>query len=316
MLAIYTLSTLIALFQLVVSCPSSEKLSPCYCISTDSSSQITCPDLQNEQTLMDAVYVLRTLSKFYSFTIKNGNFVFIPHDVFKGVKFQELEILSSSFMALTDTDVALEGLEEDLTSLVIKDSITLNEWDWTVLKALKNLVRLHVDVDLEIVSMNIKDISSSSIKDISFANNKITLVEDEAFAGFKQLLSLSLGNNLISEFKRTMMPNPAVLLWKLDLSQNQIQQLPPDLFENMPSLEFLNLNSNQILTLNEKTFEKVWQKLQRFDAMDNQLRCDCRLEWMTHLKFPEHTSGVCDQPMQLRGKKLTELTSKDVWCRK
>lgn len=218
MLQYYAFCTLISilLVSFSKSCPSLETIYPCHC-KPGFNIQVTCPRLDNDQALMNVVYALQNMKKFYSFTIEEGTFMFIPHDVFKSVKFQELEIKSSTFMALTDTDVAFEGLEEDLTSLVIKDSYYLNEWDWSVLRNLKKLIRLHVDVDLDIINEDIEKISALDMKDLSFANNKITYIHDKAFAAFKEVLAISLKNNLIDDVKRSMMPNPAVMLWKLDL---------------------------------------------------------------------------------------------------
>lgn len=177
-----------------------------------------CSGLENDQVLSDVVYALKTwMKKLYSFTIKNSNFIYIPHDIFTNVNFQEFQIVESSFMALTDTDVAFEGLEESLVSLVITDSDMLNPWDWMALKNLKKLLKIHIDVDLSIVSKDIEQLTSVNLMDISLNKNQINYVHETAFANFKQLLSVSLRSNLITEIKRSMFPNPAPLLQKLDL---------------------------------------------------------------------------------------------------
>lgn len=48
---------------------------------------------------------------------------------------------------------------------------------------------------------------------------------------------------------------------------NEIQTLPTDIFENMPSLEILIVESNKLMTLSEGTFKPVWKQLRHFDAM-------------------------------------------------
>lgn len=310
MVNLLALFTLFFGLPLVAPCPQRELIYPCSCAN----SQIFCAGLENEQALSDVVMGLKNAKKFYSFSIEKSNFRYIPHDVFDNVKFQEFQISSSSFMALTDTDIAFEGLENDLVSLVITDSDVLNAWDWTVLRNLKELLKLHIDVDLTIVSKEIELISSVKLKDISLAKNQITYVHDRAFAGFKELLALSLRSNFITEVKRSMFSDPAPLLWKLDISHNQLQQLPSDLFENMPNLDGVSLESNKLMTLNEQTFKPVWSQLRYFDVMDNHIRCDCRMIWMTQIKFPEIMNGVCEQPKQLTSKKLKDLTEGDLWC--
>lgn len=202
------------ILPLVTTCPPSKQIHPCTC----SDQTIFCSGLENDQVLSDVVYALKTwMKKLYSFTIKNSNFMYIPHDIFSNVEFQEFQIVESSFMALTDTDVAFEGLEDSLTQLVITDSDMLNSWDWMALKNLKKLLKIQIDVDLEIVSEEITRLTSVNLMDISLNKNQINYIHDLAFANFKQLLSVSLRNNLITEIKRSMFPNPATLLEKLDL---------------------------------------------------------------------------------------------------
>lgn len=208
-----SIATLLIL-PLISACPPSKHIEPCTCVDE----QIFCSGLENDQVLSDVVYALKTwMKKLYSFTIKNSNFIYIPHDIFSNVNFQEFQIVESSFMALTDTDVAFEGLEDNLVALVITDSDMLNPWDWMALKNLKKLLKIHIDVDLSIVSKDIEQLTSVNLMDISLAKNQINYIHDTAFANFKQLLSVSLRSNLITEIKRSMFPNPAPLLQKLDL---------------------------------------------------------------------------------------------------
>lgn len=210
----FTSFALLLILPLISACPPSKHIEPCTC----SNEQIFCSGLENDQILSDVVYALKTwMKKLYSFTIKNSNFIYIPHDTFSNVNFQEFQIVESSFMALTDTDVAFEGLEDSLVSLVITDSDMLNPWDWMVLKNLKKLLKIHIDVDLLIVSEEIEQLTSVNLMDISLAKNQINYIHDFAFANFKQLLSVSLRSNLIPEIKRSMFPNPAPLLQKLDI---------------------------------------------------------------------------------------------------
>ena len=215
MMSLHCISFMFVLIlPMFMACPPQQQIYPCTCTND----QMFCSGLENDQVLSDVVYALKMrMRKLYSFAIKNSHFMYIPHDIFTNVVFQEFQITDSSFMALTDTDVAFEGLEEHMASLVITDSDMLNAWDWMVLKNLKKLLKLHIDVDLSIVSKDIQQLTSVNLRDISLAKNKITYVYENAFANFKELLSLSLRSNLITEIKRSMFPDPAPLLWKLDV---------------------------------------------------------------------------------------------------
>ncbi|GBL87214.1 hypothetical protein AVEN_270497-1, partial [Araneus ventricosus] len=45
-----------------------------------------------------------------------------------------------------------------------------------------------------------------------------------------------------------------------------------------------------------------------------ELRCDCRLSWILGKRLPEMTRAACAQPPELKGKFITLLSSKDLWC--
>ncbi|GFR05237.1 hypothetical protein TNCT_101821, partial [Trichonephila clavata] len=95
---------------------------------------------------------------------------------------------------------------------------------------------------------------------------------------------------------------------------NLIEQLPSDIFTNMPNLESLYINNNKLLVLEENTFSPVWENLMFFSAAGNGLRCDCRIAWILEKNFPNQTRAFCALPPELKGHSIDTLTSKDVWC--
>ncbi|XP_035212553.1 oplophorus-luciferin 2-monooxygenase non-catalytic subunit-like [Stegodyphus dumicola] len=305
---------IIAFLSLAQSCPSSENLYPCTCKMEHNTADIICSRLDNEQDLVNAASALKMRNYIERFKIENSNFNFIPHNAFINVKFQDLELENSNMFSLTDTDVAFEGMEDTLQALVISNSSLLNTWDWSVLRKLRALRKIEISGgDLESVNKDIEEINNGMLI-IVLSNNKISRIYDTAFSKFKNLLILELNNNFLTEVKREIIPNPAVLLRKIDLSYNEIKNFPEDMFENIPNLEWLNISWNKILTLNERTFSPVWQKLKNFEALGNELRCDCRMAWILNLTYPKTLKAECAEPKAVRGHNIETLTAKTLWC--
>ncbi|GFY46803.1 uncharacterized protein TNIN_132291 [Trichonephila inaurata madagascariensis] len=209
-----------SLLGLTTGCPPKESIYPCTCEwpSSEGSAFVTCAKLDNEHDLMQATSSLAgRRSYIYSFLIEDSIFNFIPSDAFKGLKFAELEIKSTSFRALTDTDVAFEGLENHLEILLMTSCTLMNEWDWTIFKNLKKLTRLEI-VDGNLGSIEDLDkISAFDLSFIRFDKNSITDIHPNAFAHFKNITVLSLAENAIEEVMRSMLPDPALELKDFDI---------------------------------------------------------------------------------------------------
>ena len=213
---VITFFMLIVLFSKVTSCPPKENLYPCTCESSGYSKYIRCEGMVNDEELLQAVVALRGVKDIFSFIIQDAALHYIPHDLFKGTEIVELEFSASSIMQFSDTDVAFEGLEDTLEILSITDCNFMNEWDWSLLRNLRNLMRIDIiGGDLQGVDETIKELSSFNLKDINFSRNQISRVYDYAFTNFSEL---GLDNNLIKEVKRSMMPNPAPNLIQIDFS--------------------------------------------------------------------------------------------------
>lgn len=210
---------LFLMLSAATSCPTQEALLPCVCESSDTSKYITCSNIDNDLKLSTAVNSLRGMKNIYSFTIEDSTLNYIPHDLFEGIELVELEFLSMSLMAFTDTDVAFIGLENSLEILIVTECDFMNSWDWSLLKNMKKLVKLDIiGGDLMSIGDDVEEISNLHMKDISFDKNKISYIYDYAFSKFAELKFLSLRSNLIEEVKRSMLPNPAPELMHLDLS--------------------------------------------------------------------------------------------------
>ncbi|XP_015914571.1 oplophorus-luciferin 2-monooxygenase non-catalytic subunit [Parasteatoda tepidariorum] len=310
---IFNIFILIVYLLIVDACPSQEDLYPCSCF-WNGVAHVTCTKLENNHDLINAARSLVGKNYKQSITIQNSVFNFIPSDAFKGLKVAELEIQNSTLMALTDADFAFEGLEDYLQVLRMENFKLLGEWSWSVLSKLNQLKTLEIkNGELE----NIEDLGKINLENlntIDFTNNGISFLHDNAFANSRTVRNIIIRHNEIAILKRTMLPNPAIALVVLNLSYNKIEQFPDDMFSLIPHLKYLDISHNKILVLSEKVFAPIWSSLIEFKAMGNELRCDCRMSWILQSKKPQVIYATCAMPQTVRGKSLSALTSKDLWC--
>lgn len=200
-----------------LSCPPSEVLHPCVCHSTILGDEIKCSGFDSDHALLSTLLSVPPV-EVHSFEIENYNSRYLPHNIFERFKFKDLRITSSSLQALTDTDIAFEGLENDLIQLAITKSTLLNDWEWSALRKLKHLTTLLVEEgDLTFISEDFQMISSLKLCKVFFNKNQISHIHDAAFATFSEMLWLDLQENKIGEVKRSMLPNPARKLQGLNL---------------------------------------------------------------------------------------------------
>ncbi|GBM28269.1 hypothetical protein AVEN_54044-1 [Araneus ventricosus] len=82
----------------------------------------------------------------------------------------------------------------------------------------------------------------------------------------------------------------------------------------MPNLNDVELNNNNLITLNEETFLWLFENLQSFMLAGNEIRCDCRLRWMVSIPIPSYFKGECSQPEHMKGVSLKNLNNKVLVC--
>nr|XP_042901170.1 TLR4 interactor with leucine rich repeats-like [Parasteatoda tepidariorum] len=220
---------------------------------------------------------------------------------------------NSQVMALTDSDLAFEGLENSLEEIIATSTQYVTTWDWSQLRNLKKLWAIEVDnIGMHTLDNEFPHLQYMSLLKISSA--KISFLHPDAFSGLPNLTVLIFKQNEISKFKRSMLPDPANKLHHLDLSSNLLETLPENMFKSMPNLRELYLGHNKLLTLNEETFSPVIKKLQLLVLTGNAFQCDCRMRWIVGYFTHLHLEGECEQPPPMRGKTLRYLKDIDFYC--
>ncbi|GFQ90897.1 toll-7 [Trichonephila clavata] len=292
-----------------------ESIPPCSCRSISfHTTEITCKDATEIEQLQISLKKFQE-SPIRTLYIMDSSLQYLPSTIFSGLDVEKLHIVNCTCNALTDSDVAFVGLEKSLKNLIVQETTIYSGWNWQHLQKLTGLTEIRtIKSGLGEIDSDIAEISLLDLYSLQLTQDMISYIDDRAFARFIKLKVLSLKRNLIPEVKRSMFPNPATSLIQINLGHNKIDELPGDIFTNMPSLVSVLLAENNIVTIDMKTFAPVWSQLNKIDLLDNPMRCDCRLRWLMGVSFPKNTWAECAEPPKLNGTEIIKLHPDDLWC--
>ncbi|GFR03809.1 uncharacterized protein TNCT_185311, partial [Trichonephila clavata] len=208
MLRFLFLIQLVLTWSAVSSCPPDEDIAP-YCICKDlgDGPMLLCSKLNSAEELRPIIKSTDSLDMF-ALTIMESTLLYIPSTLFKNSKFEKIRFLNTQLMALSDGELAFEGLEDRLEEIRANDAQYITQWDWS---QLRNHRRLSL-IDINLISMYSIDQEFPALKSINIlgiSKAEISFVHPTAFAGLENLRILDLRDNLITEMKRSMLPNPA-----------------------------------------------------------------------------------------------------------
>ncbi|XP_054718796.1 carboxypeptidase N subunit 2-like [Uloborus diversus] len=304
---------LLAWMTLATGCPPEESIGPkCYCRTFQLGAMMWCDNILSTDELVPLVKVTEEYD-MYSLSVNNSVFQYIPSDLFRNTKFKRLRFQYTQIMALTDTDIAFEGLEDRLEQIQILEGRFVANWDWDVLKNLRRIENLDISgISLTAIEMPMPPMSS--LIGLGFANTDISEIVDSAFASLQNLKIVVLKQNNLKELKRNILPEPALSLSVLDFSSNQLSTLPENMFAGMPELQHLFLSNNLFTTLDEATFAWPMENVVKLSLNGNEFRCDCRLQWLSSRKKPVEFYGTCSTPESLKGMELSKIQAKFLLC--
>ncbi|KAL2098529.1 hypothetical protein ACEWY4_005009 [Coilia grayii] len=179
------------------------------------------------------------------------------------------------------------------------------------------------------------------LKELRLDENRIAVIAEEAFENVTSLQSLLLDGNLLTDegidplaFKGlvnlrtlsmarnslTVPPShlPADCLEKLNLQDNQMNEIPVGALSGLHRLEKLDISSNQLQALTQGVFDGLLS-LRQLTVRNNLWRCDCGIKWvMLWLKALPATLNVrgfmCQTPEGFRGMAIRELNLELIQC--
>ncbi|KAF8793340.1 Protein slit like protein [Argiope bruennichi] len=292
-----------------------ETIPPCSCRTIGfHTTEITCTDANNVDTLRSSLSRVKDMP-IQTLYIMDSSLLYIPSDVFLGLRVERIWLDNSTFRDLSDSEFAFEGLSNSLRKLFIQDCIIFNGFQWHEFKKLENLTSLMtVKAGLNAIDSDISEIAHLPLANLELTQDSISYIDENAFTLFENLAILSLKRNLIKDVARSMLPNPATKLNVINLSFNLIERLPEDMFTNMPALTTIILSANKLITVDFNTFSPVWSRLNKIDLYENPMRCDCRMTWIFGRPFPKNVWAVCWSPSNLNGTTITDIRKEELYC--
>ncbi|KAG8036030.1 hypothetical protein G9C98_004609 [Cotesia typhae] len=147
---------------------------------------------------------------------------------------------------------------------------------------------------------------------LNLNRNKIHELRSKSFAGLDTLEILSLYENKINSIDPDAFKG-------LD----EIKVLPPTIFDNLNSLQSLNLGNNKLIHIPEEITGGMIDTLVMIDITDNPLICTCDLQWFPYwlkkLKGQDDDTmskkrTVCTMPNERREYVLQNLPLEKMGC--
>ncbi|XP_030642868.1 leucine-rich repeat transmembrane protein FLRT2 [Chanos chanos] len=179
------------------------------------------------------------------------------------------------------------------------------------------------------------------LKELRLDENRIALITEDAFQNVTGLERLLLDGNLLTDegiapgaFKdltnlktlslarnSLMVPPPNLptdFLVKLNLQDNQMNEIPVTAFSGLHRLERLDISNNQLQSLTQGVFDGLLS-LRQLTVRNNLWHCDCSIKWVIlWLKSLPATLNVrgfmCQKPERVRGMVIRELNLDLIQC--
>ncbi|GIX95963.1 uncharacterized protein CEXT_160531 [Caerostris extrusa] len=266
-------------------CPPKESGSQCQCsdgiLYEGKGTKVECRFVTNPQTLLNEIQRYRGYDIDFLKLIQ-VQLPFLPAGLFKGVSVKRIYLVDSTLENLYSiknaTPSPFEGLDDSLEEIYVHSTRDPSKWYWPEVKNLKNLKKFEiVQSPIDFIGHIFAEIGGGSLESITASYSRVYRIHPQAFPELTNLKEVDFAGNMLPYLVRTMFPNPAPRLEKINFRDNQLFTLNEDMFENMPALKYLDFSHNEFKTFENVVFDSVWSQLQFFYISDNLFKCDCSL---------------------------------------
>lgn len=281
-------------------------------------------NLNLQDNLLDEVPVkaLSPLTRLNLLDLSKNKINQIPNDAFKGLlKLSTLKLMDNN---VTLARYSLRGLESCLKNLNLKG--TKQKRVPEAVRGLSNLAFLDLSLN------GIRELPGTggvrtfegleALSALNLERNLISSLGENSFFGVRKTLSsLSLLNNLLTEF-----PVGAVHSLKelrvLDIGFNLLTSLPETAFRGNPSVTLLALDGNPLPTVPEKALAHLNKTLRGLSLGGRFLHCDCKLKWVAEwirngelqVTSRERNPQFCGSPGRFRDRGFYSIQPEELAC--
>lgn len=208
------------------SCPPKQIGSYCTCTPGPSygaiGTKVVCRGINDPAVLLKEIQNYRN----YKIDVLLLLFVqlpYLPAGLFLGTSVREFIIKDSileNLYSVTDSGPSpFAGLEDSLEELAVYSTRDPSKWLYPDLKPLKRLRNIEiVQSKLNFVGHVFAEIGGGSLETITVAYSKVYRLHPQAFPELSHLKEVNFRGNFLPYMVRTMFPNPATQLKKIDLS--------------------------------------------------------------------------------------------------
>lgn len=265
------LASIVAAATATSSCPWAQQVpeleNSCICdynLAKDLSVQCDIVDYEQLVSAMERYASKTTVDLFY---INNSTIGTLKNGSFAAFKVNNMQL--SSCQIKTIEPEAFEGQENTLKSLNLRNN-NISEIPSNTLKALRNLTVLDLSMN-KITRVNDNAFAGLKLVTLKLSDNEVTLAP-----GAFRTLERSLKNLNLKGTRQKKVPEALrglKTLAFLDLSQNSIRELPGSAgaraFEGLDSLTGLNLERNLIQNIGPDAFFGIKHTLSSLSLLNN-----------------------------------------------
>ncbi|KAH6931174.1 hypothetical protein HPB50_022708 [Hyalomma asiaticum] len=239
----------------------------------------------------------------------------LPPAAFAGLNVSEL-ILSNVVLSSLDAPEGgqgpFSGLEHSLQKMVFRRDSTLPS-SWSQLANMSALQELHLQ---RYQNLNLtRDFGKlpKGLKLVFVFDSTVNRVDDDWLVDLSNLETVIVRVTDLAVFTRSMLPNPAPKLKTLDLAENNLRAFPQGIGEDLPELQFVNLEDNGITSLDEKDVAPLHRDTVLVRLIGNPMYCDCRLWFLLDYTDRWHYF-LCREPEIHRGRYIKMLSEPELPC--
>lgn len=279
-------------------------------------------NLQDNLLLEVPTRALTSMKKMNLLDLSKNKISTIPNDSFKGLG--ELVTLKLMDNNLTLSRYSFRGLENSLKNLNLKGTKQKRVPD--SIRGMRKLAFLDLSLN------GIRELPGSSgsrtfedldsLTALNLERNLISTLGESAFQGARKTLSsLSLLNNLLSEFPVGSI-HSLKQLKVLDIGFNLITAIPEIAFRGNPFVTLLAFDGNPITTVSERTLSHLNKTLRGLSLGGRFLNCDCNLKWIAEwvrtgelqVTSRERNPQFCGSPVHFRERGFYSIQPEEFKC--
>ncbi|XP_072177932.1 slit homolog 2 protein-like [Diadema setosum] len=154
-----------------------------------------------------------------------------------------------------------------------------------------------------------------NLKILDLRDNRISVIEDEAFQGASSLVELKLTNNKLSKVTGRSFVGLKYLR-TLMLRSNKLTCITNETFTGLRSVRLLSLYDNSISTIMPGSLDSM-KELATLNLLGNPLNCNCHLSWLPdYLAARQIVTGEprCQEPLTFQDTPIQTLRRDQFTC--